>query len=377
MEEITFYKPSIDEHEIEAIKEALRDSGVSIVKKLEDKIKNYFNIKHAIATNNSAAAHHLALCSIDLKRGDKVICSVNSIPSVAQAVRHFDAEPIFVDINEDDFNINPNSLREVLKVHNHKKLKGIFVNHVAGQASDMDEIYKIAEEYDVKVFDDVGKGAGLKYNDQKIGSIEKSTISCFCVYSRLSNPIGTAGFLLTNDDDIASRARLLRNHAIVNGIDKDGNLGYIYDVVDIGVKYDLTGLCAAYSMAQLEKNDKFIKRRQEIAAIYDKELADCPHIKTPIKKRDHVYVQYIIKVDKNRDSFAKEMLENGIHTALHYVPIHLLSYYKNKYGLKVNAYPNALKSYQQILSLPIYNALKDEEVYRVCETIREIAKHRV
>ena len=221
----------------------------------------------------------------------------------------------------------------------------------------MDEIYAIAREYDVKVLDDAGKSVGLTYNGVKIGSDDRSLISCFNVHSQLTNPIATAGFMLTDDDAIAERARLLRNHAIVNGgIDKDGNLGYVYDVVDIGVKYDLTGLCAAYAVAQ---------------------LAGCPHVSPPIKKRDHVYIQYIIKIDKNRDGFAKELLERGIHTALHYKPMHLLSYYKSKYGLKVNSFPNALKTYQQVLSLPVYNALSDEEVAYICESVREVAKTRV
>ena len=242
----------------------------------------------------------------------------------------------------------------------------------------MDEIYAIAREYDVKVLDDAGKSVGLTYNGVKIGSDDRSLISCFNVHSQLTNPIATAGFMLTDDDAIAERARLRRNHAIVNGgIDKDGNLGYVYDVVDIGVKYDLTGLCAAYAVAQFEKTDKFIARRRQIAAIYDKELAGCPHVSPPIKKRDHVYIQYIIKIDKNRDGFAKELLERGIHTALHYKPMHLLSYYKSKYGLKVNSFPNALKTYQQVLSLPVYNALSDEEVAYICESVREVAKTRV
>lgn len=378
MEEIAFYRPTIDEAEITLIKEALKDHGSVIVERLESELREYFGVKHAVTTNNNSAAHHLALCSMDLKRGDKIICSVNSTPSVAQAIRHFDAEPIFVDINEDDFNMNPQSLRDTLKVHNHKKLKGIFVNHVGGQASDMDEIYAIAREYDVKVLDDAGKSVGLTYNGVKIGSDGRSLISCFNVHSQLTNPIATAGFMLTDDDAIAERARLLRNHAIVNGgIDKDGNLGYVYDVVDIGVKYDLTGLCAAYAVAQFEKTDKFIARRRQIAAIYDKELAGCPHVSPPIKKRDHVYIQYIIKIDKNRDGFPKELLERGIHTALHYKPMHLLSYYKSKYGLKVNSFPNALKTYQQVLSLPVYNALSDEEVAYICESVREVAKTRV
>ena len=377
MEEIAFYKPTIDDSEIELIREALHDNGPAMVVRFEDEIRKYFNVKHAITTNNGTAAHHLSLCAMDLKRGDKIICSVNSTPSVAQAIRHFDAEPIFADINEDDFNMNANSLRELLKTHHHKKLKGIFVNHIAGQATDMDEIYAIANEYKIGVFDDGGKAIGLTYNNAKIGSLDGSLLSCFSTHSQLTNPIATSGFILTNDDEIANRARLLRNQAIIKGIGKDGNLGYIYDIVDIGMKYDLTGLCAAYAIAQFRKTDKFIQRRQHIAQMYDEQLKDCPHISMPVKKRDHTYVQYIVKVDKNRDGFAKELLEHGIHTALHYIPMHLLSYYKNKYVLKVNAFPNALKTYQQVLSLPIYNALSDEEVCRICDSIKERAKSRV
>ena len=138
MEEIAFFRPSIDDTEINLIKEALKDHGSAIVARFESELQEYFGVKHAITTNNNSAAHHLALCSMDLKRGDKIICSVNSTPSVAQAIRHFDAEPIFVDINEDDFNMNAESLRNTLKIHNHKKLKGIFVNHIGGQAADMD-----------------------------------------------------------------------------------------------------------------------------------------------------------------------------------------------------------------------------------------------
>ena len=148
-------------------------------------------------------------------------------------------------------------------------------------------------------------------------------------------------------------------------------------MIDIGLKYDLSALDAAYSIAQFEKIDEFTDRRKAIAALYDEELKNCPHVTVPIKKRDHLYTQYIIKIDKNRDSFARELLERGIHTSLHFIPIHLLSYYKNKYNLKVNAFPNALKTYQQVLSLPIYNSLKDEEAHRICQTINEIAKNRV
>ena len=112
---------------------------------------------------------------------------------------------------------------------------------------------------------------------------------CFQTHSRVQNPISTVGFFTTNDEEIYKRAKLLRNYALVNGIDKFGSLSYIYDVVDIGLKYDINSINAAFSIAQLERTDKLIQRRQEIAKIYDKELGECHNITIPVKKREHIY----------------------------------------------------------------------------------------
>ena len=376
MREIPFYKPTITERESELIEEALHsENATDTVAKFEEKLKEYFGAKFVVTTNNIAAAHHLALSAMDTKRGDKVICSVNAFPSVAQAVRHFDAEPIFVDIDEEDFNISPEALEKVLKEQNHKKLKCAFISHIAGQSARLDEIKAICEKYGIVVLDDANRGIGLTYNGKEVGS--DSFLSCFQTNSRVQNPISTVGFFTTNDEEVYKKAKLLRNYALVNGIDKFGSLSYIYDVVDIGLKYDINSINAAFSIAQLEKTDELIKRRKKIAEIYDKELKECHNITTPVKKREHIYTQYIIKINKNRDSFARELLERGIHTSLHYIPIHLLSYYKNKYSLKVNDFPNALKAYQQVLSLPIYHSLSDEEVQYICNTVKEISKSRV
>ena len=152
---------------------------------------------------------------------------------------------------------------------------------------------------------------------------------------------------------------------------------FVYDVVDIGLKYDLNELNAAYAIGQLEKNESFIERRLEIAEIYNRELASCPHVSIPVKKREHVYSQYIIKIDKNRDNFAKELKDRGIYTGLHFIPLHLLSYYKQKYSLRVNDFPKALSNYQQILSLPIYSSLSDKDVLYIREQVKEVAKNRV
>ncbi|MEE3711545.1 DegT/DnrJ/EryC1/StrS aminotransferase family protein [Campylobacter sp. CLAX-7218-21] len=377
MRDIPFFRPLITDREHELIKETLEKNANYMVENLENNIKDFFGAKHAITTNNGTAAIHLSLCAMDLKRGDKIICSVNAFPSIAQVIRHFDAEPIFVDINEDDFNIDPNELEKILKTQKHKKLKAAFITHVAGQSADMDAIYALANEYDIKIIDDASRAMGATYKGKLIGNMS-SYMSCFQINPQVQHAVATTGIIVTNDDEMASRARLIRNHAIINdSFDKDGNLGYMYDVIDIGQKYDLNSLCAAYGIAQFEKLGMFIARRKAIAAIYNEELKNCPHITTPLAKRDHIYNQYIIKIDKNRDSFARELKEMGISTSLHYRPMHLLSYYKTKYHLRVNDFPKALKTYQQILSLPIYAALSDEEALYICNAVKSVAQNRV
>lgn len=377
MKEIPFYKPLIDHRERALINEVLDLEKANKVDLLEKQFIKYTGCGDAISTVNGTAAMHLAMCALDLKRGDKIICSVNAFPSVAEVIRHFDAEPIFVDIDKDDFNIDIDQLENVLKNNKAKKLKGAFISHVAGQTTDMKRIYELAKTYDIKIVEDATGALGGTYEGKKIGSLE-ADITVFRFNPQTNNSISSAGMLTTKNEELSQRARLLRNHAIVGeGWDKFGNLGYVYDVVDIGLKYDLNELNAAFAIGQLEKNESSIERRMEIADIYDRELAHCPHVSTPVKKRDHIYSQYIIKIDKNRDNFAKELKERGIFTSLHFIPMHLLSYYKHKYSLRVNDFPKALSNYQQILSLPIYSSLSDKDVHYICDQIKEIAKNRV
>lgn len=378
MQKIPFYRTSLDKQGIDFIAKSLTKNGKELVDEFEGNINKFFNSKYAISTNSGTSAIHLALCAMKLKRADKFICSVNSFPNIAQSIRHFDAEPIFVDINDDDFNISIDSFEAVLKEHKHKKLKGAFITHIAGQAANMKEIYEIAKKYDLKIIDDASTAIGVSYDDKKIGSIKDSFISCFqAAPQAISDSMAMAGFFVTDDEEISQRARLIRNHALVyEQNSKDEELNYIYDITDIGQQYSISGVCASYAALVFEKTSNMIKRRKEIAAIYDKELGDCPHIQIPVAKKEHIYTQYIIKVDKNRDDFAKELFERGVETSLHYIPVYLLSYYKQKYNFKINDFPNALRVYGQILSLPIYASLSDDEVYYICEQIKNVVASR-
>ncbi|MCH9813302.1 MAG: DegT/DnrJ/EryC1/StrS aminotransferase family protein [Epsilonproteobacteria bacterium] len=377
MKEIPFYTPSIDQEEKSLISEVLSLKGASKIEELEDLMSEYVGCKYAVSTSSWSAAMHLSMFALDLKRGDKILCSVNAFPTVAEAVRHFDAEPIFVDIDSDDFNMSPDRLKEALVKHMHKKLKAVIISHIGGQTTDLSEIYKIAKENKIMVIEDASTALGATYNGERIGNTGADIVT-FGFSSKMKNSIGDAGIIATNNEALYERAKLIRHHAIeAKEWDKHGNLGYVYDVVDIGIKYDTSELDAAFAIAQLHKSDAQIKRRQEIAKVYDRELADVKHVKIPQKLRDHIYSLYIIKIDKNRDDFARALREKGIYTGLHYVPLHLLTYYKQKYSLRVNDFPVALTNYQQILSIPLYSGMSDDDVSYVCKTIKEIAASRV
>jgi len=375
--EIPFYKPYIDKKEKLYINEVLELNKANKVETLENDFSKYVNCKFSVSTNNGTSAMHLAMCALDLKRGDKIICSVNSFPSVAEVIRHFDAEPIFLDIDKDDFNIDLNELEKLLESNRSKKLKGAFINHVAGQPTDLDKLYKIAKLYDIKLVEDASSAMGATFNGSKVGGL-KADISTFRFSPQMKHPVASGGIMTTNNENLKDRAILLRNHAIINdGWDAYGNLGYVYDVIDIGLKYDMNELNAAYALGQLKKNEQFIERRRQIAKIYDDELKNCDHVNTPVEKRDHTFSQYIIKIDKNRDGFARKLKDRGINTALHYIPLHLLTYYRKKYNIRVNDFPNALNNYQKILSLPIFFGLSDKDVYYICDQIKDISKTRV
>lgn len=370
--EIPFYRPRIDNKEKAQLDEVL-SGKTHKVEELEEAFVNYTKAKYAVATSDGTSALHLAMLAINLKRGDKVLCSVNAYPSVPEVVRHFDAEPIFVDAQEGSYSINLDKLENMLSDNQSKKLKAVIVSHIGGFPIDLERLYNIAKIYNIRIIEDASEALGASYKGKKIGATG-ADITTFSFNPHLKGNICNGGMMVTDDEDLVERAQLLRNHAMVT---PDENLAYVYDIVDIGSKYDMSELDAAYILGQLSKQDAVIKRQQEIAARYNQKLKDAPHITLPEIQNDHSFSLYIIKVKKNRDSFARELLEKGIQTGLHYIPLHLLSYYKSKYSLRVNDFPVALRNFQQVLSIPIYADMSDSDVDYVCDTIIAITKHWV
>lgn len=374
---IEFYKPTIQKNTVQYINDVLTFSDSSKVQKLETAFKEFIGCSYAIATNSGTSALHLAMCALDFKRGDKVICSINVFPSIPESVRHFDAEPIFVDIETKNYNIDLNKLEKSLEKNQNKKLKAVIVNHMAGNITDMKRVYELGEKYNVKIIEDASNAMGAEYQGQKIGN-SGADITVFSFAPHLCNSITNGGMMVTNDENIYDRALLLSFHGLKGkSCDDYGNVNYIYDVVAIGWKYDISQIHSAYCLAELEGLKETIVRRKEIAAIYNTKLANLKHVKLPTFDDSHIFAQYIVEIDKNRDHFVSQLKIENVKIGVQYMPLHLTEYYKSKYSMKVFDYSSALGVFQRVMSLPMYPSLTDEDIDRVCEAVIKVANAHI
>ena len=169
MKNIPFFKPSVNSKEINEVGDVLDYTTSNKVQELEIKFQKYIGAEYAVSTTTGTSAIHLALCAMDLKRGDKIICPVNAPPMIAETIRHFDAEPIFIDVNEDDFNISLEDLEKYLLNNKPKKLRAIFISHIGGQGADLKKIKNLADDYNLKLIADASYALGGTYDGQKIG----------------------------------------------------------------------------------------------------------------------------------------------------------------------------------------------------------------
>lgn len=376
LKEIPFFVQPIKEDDFGNISDVLTQESSS-VDLLESKFRDYLGVDYAMGVVNASSAIHLAMCALDLKRGDKIICNVNSFVSIPEAVRHFDSEPIFVDCVDGNYNIDLDKLEVAISLNKSKKLKAIVVNHLSGNTTDLDRLYALAKENDLKVIEDATDAMGASYNNRPIGN-SGADVTIFSFAPYLVNSTVNAALLVTNDEMLYERAKLISRHGILSDEwDSYGNVDYLYDIIDIGWDYSLGELDAFMALTLFNRLDKNIKRRQEIASIYNSELSNVKHVTIPEFDKDKIFTQYIIEIDKNRDHFAKELKAKGVNVALHYIPLHLLDYYKKKYALKVFDFPTALSVYQKVMTLPIYPSMSDSEIKSICEAVKEVASRHI
>ncbi len=365
MQYIPFYRPNII-YGLESLNQKRENIAQESVDLLIKNFLKKLNYPYAVAVSNISLAIHLSLCAIQIKRGDKIICPINSSIATPHSIRYFDSEPIFVDINLQNYHINPEALHNAIKQNKSKKLRAIIVKHFAGLHQDITPLLKIAKEHNLLVIEDFSEYTLFK-NIQL-----QSDIAIFSLNFPLDKFLQGA-LVVFKDESTYKKAKILSNNAIV----PSNELKYLYDIVDVGCEYQIDALKAHLLNNLIPKREKFVKKRIEIANHYINELSNTPHIKLPLKSTKHQYTFFIIEIDKNRDSFAKELNSLGIEVGLHSIPFNFTTYYKQKYNLKIFSFPNALNIYQKILSLPCHSKLQESEIEYIIKSVKKVAKAHV
>ena len=378
---LPFALPDIGEEEIMEVVDSMRSGWLTTgpkTKAFENAFAAYIGGKvDAMAVSSATAGLHLALEACGIRAGDEVITSVYTFTSTAEVIRYLGADPVFADIDERTLNISPESIEKAIT----PKTKAIMPVHVGGLPCDMDAILAIAKKYDLKVVEDAAHAFPVRYKGRLIGELD-SDATVYSFYATKTITTGEGGMVVTKNKDMAKRIRTMRLH----GIDRDAYDRYTsekpawyYEIVAPGYKYNMSDIMASMGIHQLKKAERMKERRREIAMRYTEALQGLPLTLpyVPCEGEDNAWHLYPIHINKEasvtRDEFIKQMSFSAkIGCSVHFIPLHLQPYYRDKYELTPQMFPNATKAFESEVSIPIYPKMTDEDVEYVVEQIRRI-----
>ncbi len=364
--------PDIGEAEISEVVSTLRSGWLTMgpkTKIFERRFAKYIGVRYAIALNSCTAALHLALLAHDVGPGDEVILPSFTFAATANMVVNVGARPVFADIEPDTFNLDPLDISRKIT----KRTRAIIPVHLAGHPADLLEIMKIAKRYRFVVIEDAAHAVGSKLNGKRIGTFGNTT--CFSFYATKTMTTGEGGMLTTDNAKIADFVEKNRLH----GISKDAWKRYTkvgswrYEVEYSGWKYNMTDIQASLGIHQLKKVNSFIRKRNLLALVYDKELSSIKGITRPVKQNGvkHAYHLYPILINAfGRDIFIKRMSKQKIGTSVHFLPLHLQPFYRKRFGYRKGDLPITEEIAQRIVSLPLYPAMSDDDVRRVITAVK-------
>ena len=380
MKYIPYGRHTIDRKDIAAVVKVLKSDWITQgpkIKEFEEALCAYTGAKYAVAVSSGTVALHIACLAAGIKKDEEVITSPITFVASANCVLYCGGRPVFADVQEDTININPEEIKKKIT----KKTGAIIPVHFAGQPCDLEEISKIAKKYNLLIIEDASHALGAKYKGSKIGSCNYSDMAVFSFHPVKSITTGEGGAVLTNRQDLYESLLLLRNHGITKNPDRFINFSpltdgpWYYEMLELGFNYRITDFQCALGINQLRKLGKFLQRRREIANFYNKELSKIGKVILPaerpyVKSSWHLY--YIrLKDTAKRKQIFEELRECEIGVQVHYIPLHLHPYYKNKFGFQKKDFPVAEQYYSSALSLPIFPRMTDREIEKVINSLRD------
>ena len=385
---IPYGRQDISQADIDAVVDVLRSDFLTqgpMVPRFEQAITDYCGVQHGVAVNSSTSGLHIACLALDLGPGDCLWTSPNTFVASANCALYCGAQVDFVDIDPRTYNMSVEQLTEKLEQAEKTGLlpKIVMPVHFAGQPCDMVAIHALSQKYGFKIIEDASHAIGASYGDTKVGSCAHSDITVFSFHPVKIITTGEGGMAMTNDDALASRLRRLRTHGITSDKalmqSRPENEIWNYQQIELGFNYRMTDIQAALGLSQFSRLDAFVQRRYQIAERYDDELKMLPLITPWQAPNTHSsYHLYPIRIresvcNKTQRQVYESLVHNGVGANLHYIPVHRQPYYENL-GFNAEDFPEAECFHREVISMPMYPDLQEEEQIKVIEILLEIKR---
>ena len=380
---IPYNRQFIDQKDINAVKKILQSSNLTqgkTVNKFQDKIKSKFKSKYCIALNSGTAALHLAIKALNLKKDQKIITSPITFISTASAIIMNNLIPSFADIDDKSFTIDPNHTEDIIKKD--KKIKAIIGVDYAGHPCDWKALNFIKKKYNLRLINDNCHSMGSKLNNDIGYAVKYSDLVTHSYHAIKNFTTGEGGSVITNNEKFFKKISNFRSHNMLkkkSDLKKNGK--WFYKVNEYGYNYRLTDIQSALGISQLNKLDSFVKKRRNLAKIYDKLFLDEDMLQTPKVNKDvfHSYHLYPILIDfkklkLNKKELFNKLALNKINPQVHYQPLHFQPFIKNKYNYKKGDFPKSEKFYEKEVSLPIFYRLQKFQQKFIVNRLLKILK---
>ena len=368
----------LDEQDIAAVVEVLHSDWLTTgpkVDEFEQAFAEFVGAREAVAVSSGTAALHTSMYALDIGPGDEVIVPAMTFAASANCVVFQGGTPVFADVDEETLLLDPAQVEGKIT----PRTRAIIAVDYAGQPCDYDALQAIADRHGLALVDDACHAVGGSYQGRPVGTLAELNTFSFHPVKHLTT--GEGGMVTTNDLELARRMRVFRNHGITaDHRQRDQQGSWFYEMVDLGYNYRLSDVQCALGLSQLHKLPGWVSRRQGIAQRYDATFAEVSAVRPLAVRPDvsHAYHLYVVRIDTealgiDRDAVFRALRAENIGVNVHYIPVHLHPYYRDRLGTEPGMCPVAEAAYERIISLPIFPRMSDHDVDDVIEAVSKVA----